>query len=429
MKSQKYSLERSEKSDESPSNQKSPAVHRYEEIKFNDDIIKISDSYKPQGSSCINHYINYNKNKLLFQTGKIRMTYHGIVRLDNPNDKNSKGYYPTDDKREFIKIPLDPNQPSCMELHKFIMKWDDYFSQDSIKKKLFGKYADRYTYTSSIKLPDRDPLVIGEEKMAKMKDPVEYVRVKFSIEYMNKENKKITTKFIKIDSDTSSKEEIIVNTMTDVAGELNYNSEIRFIIHPAMLSIYKERYFTVYKVILVEYKQGLNNRLDINNVQLKDDEEDKEYTLKKSEPKASKAIKFSNSDDDDLPIPSKQSKNSVNTNLDFSPPKSKNRKYDEEEPKPKSKSKSNKYDSDDENPLAKSKFKSNKYDSDEEISTKFKASKFLDDDSMKKIKKSKTQDSDEEAPPKKSKKVVKKQSDECTTSESEEEVKPISRKK
>jgi hypothetical protein len=83
----------------------------------------------------------------LLLIGKIKLTPYGIPLLD---------YRPPDNTRNFIKIPLDVEEPTHIVLKKQLEGIDKYFDQKSIKEKLFGKKADKYQYQPCIKLKESE---------------------------------------------------------------------------------------------------------------------------------------------------------------------------------------------------------------------------------------------------------------------------------
>ena len=78
------------------------------------------------------------ENSLIFQTDWIELTQYGLPRKgENPGD-----FYMNDTDRTFLKMPLDPNQQSCVDLESMLQAIDDYnlknitkFSQHSLHQK------------------------------------------------------------------------------------------------------------------------------------------------------------------------------------------------------------------------------------------------------------------------------------------------------
>ena len=71
---------------------------------------------------------NYKGGKMVFQIQATIMSQHGMPQLGQ--------YYETDDKRSFIKYPIDPEQPNSMALRKMINNMDDYCEE--YQEKILG---------------------------------------------------------------------------------------------------------------------------------------------------------------------------------------------------------------------------------------------------------------------------------------------------
>lgn len=146
---------------ENKSDSVGPPVGNFRYKQVNPENIDISE-LKKEGQQDL-AYLNYNdsstkqKRRILVQTGKIKMTAGGIPQLDSEREKAGQktfGNYPSNEKREFIKIPLDPSQPPCMELKEFLTTMDEYFGSDEMKNRVFGKKnAGKYMYMPCVKPP------------------------------------------------------------------------------------------------------------------------------------------------------------------------------------------------------------------------------------------------------------------------------------
>ena len=83
--------------------------------------------------------------QIAIESAPIQITSHGIPNL---NDE----YYPTDGHREFINIPLDLTQDSCIELKKLLSRLDEYFKSDSFKTRIFGtRKINDYMYVPIVR--------------------------------------------------------------------------------------------------------------------------------------------------------------------------------------------------------------------------------------------------------------------------------------
>lgn len=90
-----------------------------------------------------------NKNNLsncnrFIMPGTINLKMHGIPRLDKPDAPMA--FFPTDEKREFIKVPLHKEQDECNKLRKHlekIDKWKGSNIQKDLKIKITHKRKNR----------------------------------------------------------------------------------------------------------------------------------------------------------------------------------------------------------------------------------------------------------------------------------------------
>ncbi|XWV26518.1 hypothetical protein QJ857_gp0549 [Tupanvirus soda lake] len=158
-------------------------------------------------------FINYNKELFAIKTDPIRITSYGIPKLDN-------NFYPCDDKREFIKIGFDMNQPGCVQLKLFFEKADKFFGSRQMKKKLFGKKEKYYEYQPIIKTgcqydkDDEDDVdFVKKNKINKPMKP-DYCKVKFITK--NSESREIVLKLKK------HNEDIKAVTVTEIEQYVKY---------------------------------------------------------------------------------------------------------------------------------------------------------------------------------------------------------------
>lgn len=238
-------------------------------------------------------FINYNDSdrnasvKLIIQTDEIKITSHGIPKLDGPDSKND--FYPDDTKREFMKVPLDPEQKGCEKLRKFMERVDEHFGSDEFRKKLFGKRADRYQYMPTIKSPPEvDDEDDKKKKSASGKDypRMDYVKMKFNV---TREHENLT-RLIKVEKQKNDDGEIVkkirtsieAKTITDIANEIRRGSEIKFLFSfsklwanatPPQGSKFMN-YGISFKFYTIEYVPSTSSGLDYSQMDLLEDEED-----------------------------------------------------------------------------------------------------------------------------------------------------------
>ncbi|MEM0354192.1 MAG: hypothetical protein QXW79_01285 [Thermoplasmata archaeon] len=259
-------------------------IYKYKDIDFSN--IEVSELNK-EGTQPLS-YISYNdpirnmRTRILVQTGRIKLTSHGIPPLDREDSKNH--YYPDDSKREFIKIPLDPDQPACVELKKFLEKVDSWAGSSEIRRRLFGKKEDKYEYQSCIKIPlRRDDDESNDEKIDNVKNErtsVEYVKMKFNVVQQGKERVN-RTKIVK-NIGGKQREQINANTITDIANEIRFLSEIRLIFYFSKIwankipahGASKIMYGIGFKVMAIEYTPNIRNNIDLDNIDFLSDEEE-----------------------------------------------------------------------------------------------------------------------------------------------------------
>lgn len=320
-------------------------VYRYNDIKFSNVEVSELNMGGKQPLAYINYKDSKTEGKILMQSGKIVLSTHGIPAL---NKDGEDGFYPTDESREFIKIPLD-DQPGAKELRKHLEKADEYFGSNEMRTKLFGKRAKDYEYQSLIKTPQRKPVDDDDDdepkskkkgKNTEQKPPVDYVKMKFNIiiEGDGKNKTRINkTKLKRV----GSKEPIEATTITEIAREIGWNSEIKFIFYYSKIWANKTKaqgasvipYGVGFKLMAIEYtpsaKKGsvnvdeldfLSEDEDNNNAEAKLDDEEDDVPKKKLSPKkpskdeespkkkSSKSKKLTDDDEDEDSPSDKKSK-------------------------------------------------------------------------------------------------------------------------
>lgn len=297
-----------------------PTVFKYADVNFtNSEVSSLNKTGKQPLA-----YINYNdpklnaETKLLAQSDKIKLTTHGIPQLDKEGEED--GFYPDDSKREFIKIPLD-DQEGALALRKHLEEADEHFGSEELRKQLFGKRAKEYEYQPCIKTPqvkqhdnddDDEAPQKGKKSSSKAKETkekkeprpiVDYVKMKFHVVVVGdgKEKKRVVkTKLIRLGK---KKEVIKAETMTDVANEIRWNSEIKFIFYYCKIWANKTPaqgakvipYGIGFKIMAIEYVPSAGKTLDADEIDFLSEEEDETVTTNKN----SKKKKFDDDDDED----------------------------------------------------------------------------------------------------------------------------------
>nr|WBF70894.1 hypothetical protein [Megavirus caiporensis] len=330
----------SKSSPTSSENNKKVKVFRYKNVDFKN--VKVSDLKKGEGQPLC--YINYEDSqtdgevKLIVQSGTIKLVDHGIP------GKHEK-YCPTDDKREFIKIPLDNSQPACVELRKHAEQADEFFGSNKMRKQIFKNRADDYQYQPIIRTPqekdddDDDDNNDNKKKSKENKVRYDFIKMKFNM-IGDKENRVNKTKLIELKGD--KKVPVKADTITEVANNIRFLSEIKFIFYYTKVWANtskpqgggKKLYGVGFKVMAITYTPSKGKGVNVDDIEFDSDSDDDNEVVEKS-PK-SKKNKLDDDDDDD------DNKNDNNENDN-------NEENDDEEEEPvKTSSKKSKHKNDEE---------------------------------------------------------------------------------
>ena len=170
---------------------------------------------------------------LVFKTGEIKLTEGGIPQKTDKDGKPSK-FYATDDKRMFVRIPLDPNPVAKAdgknsiggkELRNALKAIDSYleYNKDSILEGLIKERRAQYVYKTLARLPQEQEDEDGN-KIVKEKKPLERLKLMFDSDW---NSKKIKTQVrVKLPNGTMELQKGIEN-MTDVEKFVKWNCTVR----------------------------------------------------------------------------------------------------------------------------------------------------------------------------------------------------------
>jgi hypothetical protein len=269
-------------------------------------------------------YINYRmengdktNTKILIQTDFIKMVGGGIPSFHET-------YYPTDDKRELIKIPLDPDQPACVRLEKKLTEADDYFCSEKVKLKIFKtqKKADSFIYCPIVrtKVDNED----GEDKPKNKKKkeskypPIEkFCKMKFN--FVKIGDKRINKMKI-IKNINNKKTKMKLTSLQELMDEITFLSTIRVIFCFNKIWINKtaavpnspKMYGVGLKIMAIEYIPSPQNKINPEKLEFMDDDDDEnekghkesKHKSDNDEPKKNKNKdqKSKSDDDDEIPI-------------------------------------------------------------------------------------------------------------------------------
>jgi len=187
----------------------------------------------------------------VFQTGIIKINQYGIPKI------NAGSFYKDDKTRNFIKISLDPEQESCVELETMFKSIDDYtgdfdtatkyFGQSLLNRKIKPKYIPNVREPQNFKdEEDEETKEDNNEEVEKDKaqndvdkeGKKEYVRhnfikMKFDTKYDTKEV--ITTVFKHVNGEPKKLDDI--RTVEDIAKNMGYNNSDKITYHGFRCSI------------------------------------------------------------------------------------------------------------------------------------------------------------------------------------------------
>ena len=238
--------------------------------------------------------------KIVNQTGNIKLTGGGIPTYHEQ-------FYPTEEKREFIKVPFDPEQPESMKLKDYCTMLDTHFGSEEVKKKLFGKFADRYKYSQCVNVPKKKDDEEEEDLPKKGKDTkenkkypqYETCKMKFSI-IKEGDVRRNMTKLIRVEGD--KKTNVDAPTMLDVINNITFLSTIRVIFTISKLWINKQPaagsdcklYGIGFKILVIEFTSNQTKRVDLSGldfVESNSEEETKETKKDDSDDESEEAPK------------------------------------------------------------------------------------------------------------------------------------------
>lgn len=312
-------------SPKAPKSSDNRPVYKMKDVKVKNIVFSDVKKGGQQPIAFVNYNVNNTDTHLMFQSGFIEFTSHGIPRISD----DSK-YYKTDADREFIKILLDDKQPACAELREFLLRLDEYMRTDEVKLKLSGgkkKKANQLVYQSLVKTPppkddddddeDEKPKKgkgkKGKDEGEKKEYPiVDYCKAKYNFTGED-ENHKCITNFYKCESVDSKGEweKKEYTTMTDVNDALGYGHKSRFVIYVnkcwingseiAGTGATKEGSKYLYglglKVITQQYVAGKKGGANFKDVKFLDQDDGEEPKGKKT----TKAPKMDSDDEDEAP--------------------------------------------------------------------------------------------------------------------------------
>jgi len=181
-------------------------------------------------------WINYetNKRKLHIQTPVFVTETYGIPR-QGP-------YYQTDKSRAFFKLPfchqrtLYADEMDYCAMEKFynkLVEMDSYFGSEDFKVKLFGdKMANKYEYQPIVRHPEKDADEEEVDDKSSTKATREYYRPPYTKVKLMLSNSETELPLFRLfdKKNDGTKEEITLNSFSDVTANMRYMTKHRMII-------------------------------------------------------------------------------------------------------------------------------------------------------------------------------------------------------
>jgi len=181
-------------------------------------------------------WINYetNKRKLHIQTPVFVTEAYGIPR-QGP-------YYQTDKSRAFFKLPfchqraLHADEMDYCAMEKFynkLVEMDSYFGSEDFKVKLFGdKMANKYEYQPIVRHPEKDADEEEVDDKSSTKATREYYRPPYTKVKLMLSNSETELPLFRLfdKKNDGTKEEITLNSFSDVTANMRYMTKHRMII-------------------------------------------------------------------------------------------------------------------------------------------------------------------------------------------------------
>lgn len=224
--------------------------------------IRVSELHKNLSQPTAFIEYKYDDNifsRLDVQIEPIILTSYGVP---SRNDK----FYSSDACRNFIKIPLDPNQEEYIKLRKHLEAADVWAGSDEIRKKLFGSRWKKYIYHPVIKsfTPCEEEEIINTNKKQRL-IKMDYVKMKLDLE------KSVDNVFnVKQIFNNSLNRYINPCTLDHLTSQIKYMSKIKILFsynkiwcsQSPLIESNKFMYGLGLKIQHIEYGSGLYNNID-----------------------------------------------------------------------------------------------------------------------------------------------------------------------
>ena len=307
-------------------------------------------------------YTSKTISTLSFKTKPIKMTQYGIKKIDGD-------YIKDDSQRDYMKIPYDESQESCVELFSMLETIDKYFqdNKELVLGNTFKKAANKFNYIPIVRTPVEQD---DEDETKKPKEPrMKYAKIKFDTDF--RKNKELKT-FVFVRENGVPELCKDLKTITQLTEHLKYMSICQFIISASKVWYSKSANATTklkdfgisFKCPQMEVidKPSSGSKQDFavysfgdNNTQKEEDEEEEEEEeeeekkdtkqVKKSDKKAKKDESEEEQEDEEGEESEDEVENEAEDKSDGEEEEDKSEEEEEEEeqkPKPKPKLKAKK---------------------------------------------------------------------------------------
>lgn len=228
------------------------------------------------------------------------------MTLDNYGVPQLGEYYKEDKDRAFLKMPLNMEDKEIVKMVEELQKLDARYDSDEFKTENFGKYAKKYKYQATVRIPEDEEAEVQRPRYMKLKLDLTWPECNVKTEVMKSEL---------LESGKRVREPIEIETVSDFASNVGYMSKFRPIFRPVKMWAHQQKmkdpaYGIVFKLVKIEVEPNKNTSSMYQNylqgdVFLDDEEEAEEQdttskpeTVFKVEEKVA-AKKALNSDSED----------------------------------------------------------------------------------------------------------------------------------
>lgn len=183
------------------------------------------------------------ESNLVVKTGPIKIVSGGIPKLT----EKSKEWFKKPEDRAVFKIPLDPEQPSAVDVQHMCEQLDEYIIKHKEEVLKGMKNPKDIDYTSIVREPqENEGDFSDDEKSSKSKSgkakktypKYKYVKVKLDVDFNTKD---ILTPIYVVNEETKEMERVNVKSVSDVEKYFTWNCTAQFVIMPNKMWVMKTK--------------------------------------------------------------------------------------------------------------------------------------------------------------------------------------------